>query len=98
MKRVISIVIIAIASFAMIACDNTTKHTSRITAGDKSKMDSVSYCVAFSNTFQFCAEMPDVKLDWGLVAEACSQTILIPIEKDTDGDYEKVINEDLESE
>ena len=84
MKRVISVVIIAIASFAMIACDNTVKNTSRITAGDKSKMDSISYCVGFGNAIQFCAGMPDVKLDWNLVIDVCSQMLLVPIGEEKD--------------
>lgn len=89
MKRVICAAIIGLCASAMIACDDTTKGVSRISVGDKSKMDSLSYCVGFINSVQFCNGMADVKLDWNLTAEACKEALLIPTDKDDKDIYEK---------
>ncbi len=92
MKRLICIAIVALCASAMVACDNTTKGVSRVTMGDKSKIDSLSYCVGFINSGQFCNGMADVKLDWNLAAEACKEALLVPTTKDDKDIYEKASN------
>lgn len=89
MKRVISAIIVAIATSAMIACDNTTTTTSRITKGDKTKMDSLSYCVGFENTHEFRNYMPDAKLDWNIVSDICAQVLLAPVNEESEREYQE---------
>lgn len=91
MKKTISAAIIAILACTMIACDNTTTPTSRITKGDESKIDSLSYCVGFDNTLTFYLDMPDAKLDWNLVAETCIETLLTPIDGETLSKHEEAL-------
>lgn len=92
MKRFITLAILAASALGIIACNNTTKGTSRITVGDKSKIDSVSYCIGFGNTIQFCTGMPDVKLDWNKVIDVCYQMLLVPIGEEVDDRHEEASN------
>ncbi len=90
MKRVINIMIVAISASVMVACNNTNTNVSRITKGDKTKFDSLSYCVGFSNTIQFCSGMPDVRLDWNKVIDVCSEMLLVPIGEEVNDRHEEV--------
>lgn len=80
MKRVICAAVVALSALAIVACNDTTNRASRIVSGDKSKMDTLSYCVGFGNTIQFCNGMADAKLDWNRVADVCAEVLLSPIQ------------------
>ena len=81
MKRVICAAVVALSALAIVACNDMTKSASRITKGDKTKMDTLSYCIGFGNTIQFCDGMADAKLDWNRVADVCAEVLLSPIDK-----------------
>lgn len=85
MKQNFSKVAYAIIAVAcMVACNNFSHNQRRITKGDKSKMDSISYCIGFKNSMNLSTGKSDVRLDWNKVAEVCEQVMLTPYEEHKD--------------
>lgn len=75
MKKLIYTLAVVISAVAIVSCGDSANETGRISKGKRSEKDSLSYNMGYVNSFGFKANLPDAKVDWDIVADACQEAM-----------------------
>lgn len=74
-KLIYSVAVVLVAAMAL-SCSGKKSYMEGITKGSKSKMDSLSYAIGANVGYGVVADMPDMKLNWEVMADAAEKQML----------------------
>ena len=83
MKKIIYGLAVVVAAVAMVACGSKTSEFG-VSKGDKSKLDSLSYAYGVNFTNDMNVNVPEMKFDWNVLADAVASSMLVETEYDAD--------------
>lgn len=75
-KLIYSVAVVLVAAMALSCSGKKSSYMEGITKGSKSQMDSLSYAIGANVGYGVVADMPDLKLDWEVMAKAAEKQML----------------------
>lgn len=83
MKKFISVLAVVVAAAVMVGCGSKTNEFG-VSKGDKSKLDTLSYAYGVNFANDMRVNVPEIKFDWTVLADALESSMVLDKEYDAD--------------
>ena len=83
MRKIVNLLAVVVCAAVMVSCGSKVNEFG-VSKGDKSKMDTLSYAYGVNFANDMLSNVPEMKFDWKVLADAVETSMLVKAEYDAD--------------